>query len=519
MKNPFLIALCALLIGGCRVSTDRIVTDYGAVADGITNNVAAIQQAIDDASAAGGGKVVIPPGNFMTGPVYLKSGVELHLELGACLTGPTDRSAYPASKVRTALITAIDQHDISITGRGVIDGRGQELVADIIQKLRKGELTPNDTLWRVKRPGNRTLIINLVSCRNINISDITLKDASDWVQNYAECDGLTIRGITVQSTAYWNNDGLDVTDCRNVRIVNCFINSADDAICLKSENPESCCENIFIDSCTVRSSANGFKLGTASHGGFKNIKVRNLTVFDTYRSAIAIEAVDGGAVENIDVRNVVARNTGNAIFIRRGNRTGKIGLLKNVYIADVKAEVPLYKPDQGYPIEGPPDHLNPGFDKMPVRPSHFHIYGHPWLPYNPIPASVVGIPGNPVEDVTIENVEITYPGRGNKEIACIPLDKLASVPENEARYPEFSMFGELPAWGLYVRHAEGLILKNISVAAETRDYRPAFVFDDVSGLSMSGIKIAEDDSGPQIILKDVKNDDVKVASELVKKIN
>jgi hypothetical protein len=284
---------------------------------------------------------------------------------------------------------------------------------------------------------------------------------------------------------------LDITDCQNVKIKNCFINSADDGICLKSENPNSLCENIEIDSCTVRSSASGFKLGTASHGGFKNIKVRNLTVFDTYRSAIALESVDGGILENIDIQNVTAKNTGNAIFIRRGHRnvTGEIGTLTGVYIANVKAEIPLYKPDQGYPIEGPPDHLRPGEDKMPKRPSHFHIYGHPFLPYNLIPSSIVGLPGKPVEDVTLENIEITYGGMANKDIAYIPLDKISSIPENAANYPEFSMWGELPSWGFYVRHAEGIKMKNIKIFYQKDDFRPALVFDDVKGIELDGIDI------------------------------
>ncbi|MDO9614571.1 MAG: glycosyl hydrolase family 28 protein, partial [Bacteroidota bacterium] len=308
---------------------------------------------------------------------------------------------------------------------------------------------------------------------------------------YRECDGVTIDRITVQSTAYWNNDGLDISDSKNVRITNCFINSSDDAICLKSENPNSMCENVFIDSCTVRSSASGLKLGTASTGGFKNIKVRNLTVFDTYRSAIALESVDGGILEDIDIQNVTAKNTGNAIFIRLGHRNinGKPGTLKRVYIANVKAETPLYKPDQGYPIEGPPDHLRPGEDKMPKRPSHFHIYGHPFLPYNLIPSSIVGIPGHPVQDVTLENIEISYGGMANKEIAHIPLKNITSVPENKANYPEFSMFGELPSWGFYVRHAKGIKMKNVKVSYVKNDFRPALVFDDVKGLELADVDI------------------------------
>lgn len=475
---------------GCNSKKENLITSYGAIADGKTNNAAFIQKAIDEASAAGGGQVIVPPGNFMTGTLFLKSGVDLHLKLGASLLGPHNPNEY-TNEGRSALIYAKDQKNISISGQGIIDGQGQELMLDIFKKLRSGELK-QDTMWLVKRPEvGRALVVLFHSCTDAKVTGVTLKNASNWVQDYRECDGVTIDKITVQSTAYWNNDGLDITDSKNVKITNCFINSSDDGICLKSENPNLMCENVFIDSCTVRSSASGFKLGTASVGGFKNIKVRNLTVFDTYRSAIALESVDGGILEDIDIQNVTAKNTGNAIFIRLGHRNidGKPGTLKRVYIANVKAETPLYKPDQGYPIEGPPDHLKPGVDKMPKRPSHFHIYGHPFLPYNLIPSSIVGIPGHPVQDVTLENIEISYGGMASKEIAHIPLKNITSVPENKANYPDFSMFGELPSWGFYVRHAEGIKMKNVKVNYLKDDFRPALVFDDVKGLELADIDI------------------------------
>lgn len=479
------------LASACTRQNGEVITAFGAKADGITNNVNAIQKAIDQVSVAGGGRVTVPPGNFMTGTLFLKSGVELHLEQGACLLGPDKLNDYISTGSRNALIFAKDQKNVAVTGPGTIDGRGQELMLDIFRKLRSGELK-DDTIWMVKRPGaGRALVVLMQSCTDVRVTGVTLKNASNWVQDYRDCSNVTIDRITVQSTAYWNNDGLDITDSKNVTITNCFINSTDDAICLKSEKPGSSCENVVVDSCTVRSSANGFKIGTASVGGFRNVRVRNLTVFDTYRSAIAIESVDGGFCYSIDIQNVVAKNTGNAIFIRRGHRNteGEVGTLRGVHIAHVKADIPLYKPDQGYPIEGPPDHLKPGIDKMPLRPSHFHIYGHPFLPYNLIPSSIAGIPGYPVQDVTLEDIDITYGGRASKEIAFIPLQSVTSVEENIAGYPEFSMFGELPAWGFYLRHAEGIKMKNIKIKYKEDDFRPAVVSDDVKGLEMSNVEI------------------------------
>lgn len=502
MKNRLLLFLFILhSFSGYSQRNDQLITSFGAVADGQTNNAVVIQQLIDKVSAEGGGRVIIPPGNFMSGPIFLKSGVDLHLELGARLLGPTNRSDYGNKTGKPAIISANNQNNIAISGKGIVDGQAQELMLDIFQKLRSGEMK-QDSIWLYKRPGGRAYILYFYGCTNVNITGITLKNASDWVQNYVECNGVKIDGITVQSTAYWNNDGLDITDCKNVRITHCFINASDDALCFKSENSASFCENIFVDSCTLRSSANGLKFGTANFGGFRNFDIRNLTIFDTYRSAIALESVDGGFLENITIRNVNAKNTGNAIFIRRGQRNGngKVGTLKGIYIANVKVETPLLKPDQGYPLEGPPDHIRPGLDKMPFRPSHYHIYGHPFLPYNLIPSSIVGIPGFPVEDVTLENIEISYGGRADKNIAYIPLNTITTIPENAANYPDFSMFGELPAWGFYMRHAEGIKMKNVTLRYVEADFRPALVFDDVKNISLTKMQIPTAIEMPVVLL-------------------
>ena len=508
MKSFQLLLFFLLLNSFCfSQGKDQNIKNFGAIADGITNNAEVIQRAIDKVSASGGGRVIIPPGNYMTGSIFLKSGVDLHLELGATLLGPTTTEGYVKSKSRPSVVSARDQHDIAISGEGIIDGQAQELMLDIFKKLRSGELK-DDSIWMFKRPGvARANNINFVDCKNVKISGITLKNSSDWVQDYRQCDNVVIDRIKVQSTAYWNNDGLDITDSKNVRITNCFINSSDDAICLKSEDARFLCENIYIDSCILRSSANGFKLGTASVGGFKNIVVRNLSVYDTYRSAIALESVDGGILEKIDIRDVTATNTGNAIFIRRGHRNvnGKVGSLNDVHIANVKADIPLLKPDQGYPIEGPPDHLNPGLDKMPRRPSQYHIYGHPFLPYNLIPSSIVGLPGYPVENVLLENIEITYGGKADKNIAFIAPDAITKIPENKDRYPEFSMWGELPSWGFYMRHASGIEVRNMTIKYVQDDFRPAIVMDDVQSSVMSDLNIPSAKEMPMIQLNNTKD--------------
>ncbi len=157
-------------------------------------------------------------------------------------------------------------------------------------------------------------------CNNVSFTQTTFKNSACWGLSLELCSNVTMDSVTIFNRAYWNNDGMDITDSKNVRIVNSSINSADDGICLKSYYPGYYNDSILIANCTIISGASALKLGTASIGGFKNITIKNIKVFDTYRSVIALESVDGGFIENIHITNILAENTGNAIFIRLGSK-------------------------------------------------------------------------------------------------------------------------------------------------------------------------------------------------------
>lgn len=483
--------------GNIKTNVINIVS-LGAKGDGKTSNTLIIQSGIDSLARLGGGRLIFPEGRFLSGSIILKSGIELHLQKNAVLLGSTNPYHYKSLNRWKALVLADGQNNIAISGKGTIDGQGRRLALNADSLFYIGEMDVKYYNLRRKRPneGYRPQNIEMVKCKNVRISGVTIKDAACWVQTYDLCENLVLDSIRVISDAYWNNDGIDISDCRNVRVTNCFVNSADDGICLKSGDKDDWNDSIYIANCTVRSSANAIKFGTASTGGFKNVKIENIKVYDTFRSAIALETVDGGVLENIVINNITATNTGNGIFIRLGhrNKDERYGVLRNVSIKNVKIEIPFDRPDKNYDLRGP---------DLPF----FH---------NPFPCSITGIEGHPVENVSLENIEITYPGRGNDGLAILPIYRLKDVPEQEAEYPEFSMFGELPAWAFYVRHVNGLSMKNISVKAEAKDYRPAFVFDDVNGLQLNHFNIQEDDSNKQIILRNVRNYKNELSSEIIK---
>jgi polygalacturonase len=488
-----------VLSTACLSAQDTNILVFGAKPDGLTLNTTHIQSAIDKVHQNGGGRVVVPKGEFLTGSIVMKTGVELYLSKGAVLLGSTNPDHYIKLNRWKALVMAEDQHNISITGPGEINGQGRQLALHIDSLFYAGKLDSSDYNFVEMRPIHyvRPQLIEFVRCSHIRIKDVTLKDAACWVQTYDQCSFLEMDHVRTISDAYWNNDGMDIQDCRNVRITNCFVNAADDGICLKSQSKDHYCDSIYISDCTVRSSASAIKFGTVSHGGFRNVVIEKIKVYDTFRSAIAIECVDGGLLENVLVDHVKATNTGNAIFIRLGhrNKLGPPGTLRNIVIRNFKADIAFERPDYAYEIRGP---------ALPF----FH---------NIFPASITGIPGHQVENVLLENIVINYPGRGNDGLAHLPVSRLEDVPENRADYPEFSMFRELPAWGLYVRHVDGLTMKNIRLKIDAADYRPCIVFDDAQGLNINSLDILGDAKPFSVILHNTNSSGIDDDKRVLKK--
>ena len=291
---------------------------FGINSDGVTLNTRSIQFAIDHIHQQGGGRLVFDVGRFLSGSIHLKSNVTIHLLEGAVLLGTLNPLDYER-KGLTAFILCHDQQNIAITGKGVIDGQGREVARNVVSLVHKGLIKD---AFRNDRPEVpiRPMLIYFRSCKNIFISGVTMRNAAAWVQTYDQCKNLLVDSITVDSRAFWNNDGIDIVDCDSVAITNSYIDADDDGVCLKSHDSTKVCQNILVRNCTIRSSANGVKFGTASLGGFKNVKLINIKVFDTYRSAIALEAVDGGFLENVEADSIYVVNSGHAIFLRIGER-------------------------------------------------------------------------------------------------------------------------------------------------------------------------------------------------------
>ena len=486
------------------------VRNFGAKGDGVTIDSDAINRAIDNAAVVGGGTVVLPAGIYASHSIRLKSHVGLHLERGAVLLaadtgggrgydaaerGPGNAyQDFGHSHWHNSLIWGENVEDVSITGPGRIDGKG----------LSRG-LNPRaedlDT-----RPGQANKAIALKSSRNVLLRDFTIHRGGHMAILLTGVDNVTIDNLTIDT----NRDGLDVDACRDVRISNVRVNAPnDDAIVLKSSyalGAPRTTEDVTITNSIVsgfdvgtvldgtygrtsvaapdRDGPTGrIKLGTESNGGFRNITISNV-VFTRSRG-LALETVDGAALEDVTVSNVTMREVSNApFFLRlasrmRGPAGTPVGTLRRVTISNVN----VYDADPRY-------------------------------------ASIIaGVPGHPVEDVRFSNVRILYHGGltlddASSQPATLvnnffrppggnpPRDPYA-VPEREAMYPEPSLFGVLPAYGFYVRHASNVHLDGVEVGFMSPDTRPAFVFDDVRGAELHGVHAQVAANVPTFVLRDV----------------
>ena len=448
-KTLFSILVLLVCISHPSKATSFIynVTDYGVKANSGRSETASLQKIIDLCSTNGGGTVCIPTGTYISGTLFLKNNVMLFLDRGAVLRGSSDLNEYPELRThRKGLIHAENVHNTGICGSGVIDANG------------------NDTVFHggAKSP-DRIYAANFEGCSQIDIRNVSLINASYWTLRISDCDHVQIRGITIRSTSYFNNDGIDL-DGRNIIVSDCIIDCIDDAICLKSYDKERPCENIAISNCIVSSNCNAIKLGTASRGGFKNIAISNCVIkrpeqndyFDykkytipgvtanyTNNSGIALEMVDGGTMEQIVINNITMFNTLTPIFIRYGQRHSPlVGTMKGIVISNITA-----------------------------------------TSNSLMSFSITGIPDQYAENIKLSHIILNCPGGGRKE------HTLRTIPEVENSYPENKIFGaNLPAYGFFIRHVRHLTLEDIQFNLDNKDDRHALYLDDCRDITIDKVK-------------------------------
>ena len=420
------------------------------------------QGKIDAVASMGGGKVTVPAGRHVVGQLDLRSNVELHLEKDAVLEGMVGLEHYrivplPFSEglVWSAIVMAVSQTNVAITGHGQIYGNGTAW--------------PQPEVYG-NHEGRRARGILFADCVGVRLEDFTLRDTACWGCVFKCCDGVTARRVTIDNHGNLNNDGFDI-EARNVVIEDCDVDSGDDAFCLKSNNPDFSVENVIVRNCIGRSHCNAFKLGTASHGTMRNVRFENCRSaaprrdfvdtrpsspnfgkccytrgvrcgypHGTGQAAIAIENVDGGVVEDVVFENIEAFGCRVPLFIRGGTRAGR-------------------------PCGTPPGDKYV-FRNIKVR----HVRGEALFG---LASSITGVDGCRVKDVLLEDIDVVCAGAGAEESAAALSEPVPYIP---GAYPDAVMFKHLlPAYGLYVDRVDGLSIDSVSfrLRRESNDCRRA----------------------------------------------
>ena len=469
MKRELLSIICCLYC--CLASASHIynVCDYGAKGDGKTLDSPAINAAIEAAVKDGGGQVFLPSGTYLSGSIRLKSNIDLHLSSGCTLlAAPSSLNAYDPSEsfgnfpeyqdgghtyFHNSLIWAEGEVNVSITGHGMIDGKGL---------TKKDTETAGQVHGGSIGTGDKAIALKL--CRDVTIRDITIYRGGHFGIIMTGCSLSTIDNVIIDT----NRDGIDIDCCKYMSVTNCKINTpSDDALVLKSSyalKQPVATEHIAISNCNITGFKLGtlldgtyvpepvnwvcgrFKLGTESNGGYRNISLTNCTFM--YSSGLAFEEVDQGLMENIVVSNITMSHVHHyPIYITTGCRNrgpqevAQPSCARNIQISNVIAD---------------------DCDSL-------------------CSIIVTGMKEEPLRNVWLSNIRLFFKGGGTKELVN------KNYREQGTNYPEPKFAGWTPAYGLYARHVEGLHVSDVTFRYERPDYRPAIVLDDVRDVSLNQI--------------------------------
>jgi len=472
---PAMVLLIAALGHGAPAGTTVFnVRQYGAAGDGKTLDTAAIRKAVEACARAGGGTVYLGPGAYLSGTVILESNVTLYLESGATLLGSTNLDDYDPRH----LVYARGAENVGLAGRGRIDGQGEAFwepppaAPDAARPWYE-----RDRFWHKAkaRPGR---MVCFVECRQVHLRDVRFENSPGWTIHLLACDGGMVDRVTIRNPLYGpNTDGIDIDACRDVVVSGCIISTSDDAVVLKNTNTDGLARhsrNIAVTNCVLTTICNGFKMGTETLEGFENVTFSNSVIAHHPKaphwpaiSGIAIETVDGGHVRNVSVSNIAMQNVRAPLFIRLGAR--------------------LRRKDP---------EVGPG-TLRDVAISHVTALGAM------LPSVIAGLPDHPVQGVRLTDIRVRTEGGGTEELAA------RTVPHKPKNYPEATMFGDLPAYGLYCRHVEGLRMRDVDIAPEKPDARPAVVCDSVRNLVIDSLTAAPP-AGAWPVLRLIQTEDATV---------
>ena len=443
-------------------STERLITED-------------VQKLIDRCSESGGGKIIFSKGEYVLSTVFLKSNVSIVLEDGAVILGAPrfddynfhEKIDFPLyqdeshSYFHCSMFVCLNVDNISFIGAGKIDMRS---------------VWDEDNKRNICHRGAKA--IALKECKNVKIDGITVNNCTDLAIYFAGCENVEISNVKMRTYI----DGISPDNSKNVYINNCDIETGDDGIVFKSSytlNRLDYCKNVKVENCRIKSRCNAVKFGTETNGGFEDIVISNIEITDTRLAGIAIESVDGAVIKNIKISDVKMKNVSTPLFIFLGDRMRApagtpIGKIKDITIENVTATGP-YIPYSTIPLNyyafiAKSDIQYPWLSVLDFSPEDIETKKDE---YWQTTSNVMGLDNNPIENLTLRNVELLLQG-GCKEY-------IKDVPHETSGYPEVYMNGKaLPAKGIFFRNVDGLIIENVKIETYKEDVRENdFAFENV----------------------------------------
>ena len=460
------------------------IKNFGAIEGGNQNCAIAIQKTIDACAQSGGGKIYFPAGKYLTSTFSLKSNVFLYLEAGAEILASRNVADFSQSKgiysTETdvpCLIMADKMENIGFEGPGKINGQAEQEWSDLKEtdNFIKNEIeiakTAGIEMKRYYAKDPKVCLFYITNCKNVRMSQITITASPNWAVHLSNCTDVMVQGISLYSSLDKgvNSDGLDIDACKNVRIADCHIETGDDAICLKSTNKNgvyNACENVTVTNCTLIGTSTALKIGTESHGDFKNIVFSNSVISNTNRG-IGIFVRDGANVDGVIFSNLVIEcrrkhfnwwGDGDPIrfVLLKRKPDSRLGSIRNVLVSNVVAR-------------GQGTSLIAGFE------------GEGSTPFRNL------------ENIRLDNVHITQEGEelaDKRATSILKIKQISGVSIRNSSF-NFSKTKAEPLWTSSIEaiNIQNLNMENCQVDGQLQKKTPALKFSFVKDAFLQNVRL------------------------------
>ena len=441
------------------------VRDSGAKGDGLTLDTLPIQQTIDNCSSKGGGIVDFPPGSYLIGTLYLKSNVTLNLRAQAEIVGTTHLdqygsdtgiSPYYPEDLDKCLIYAKDAKNITLTGAGAINGG--------FPANEKPVPAPGATGREITA---HPMLIRFDGCENIRLDSLELYGSSSWCMHFARSKNIVLTNLDVPNK---HQDGVDFESCENARVAGCHFVTGDDSIAILSSHNQIC-RDITITNCTMESRCAAIRLGPLSYGDIQNITASHCQFTNCNLGGVKIGMYEGGAISDCCFADIQMDKVTCPILIFLGTFY-EVGAVTN------------RRPQM--PVEHIHDLTFSNIEATTFIRSAGNPDGNSVLFFQ-------GYPGTDIENVTLDHVQITFPGGGTAAQAArrnlVDMDKIN--PYRDGYWTDHkTTFGVAPAAALYARHVNHLRLNDVKFSILGPDARAAVVLNQASGVTLDGLSVS-----------------------------